>query len=70
MAHVFSNLKNLVYFLSGSLCWVTGIILIYESVQFNIDFPDKDNPFEPWVVVATALFFIGGFLYIQMFDDD
>jgi len=70
MAHVFSSGSNLLYFLSGSLCWIIGLVLIYESVQFGNVNPDKDNPFEAWVVIATALFFIGGFLFIQMFGDD
>ncbi|HYV90987.1 MAG TPA: zinc-dependent peptidase [Chitinophagales bacterium] len=69
MTRVFSNLKNLMYFLSGSACWFIGIVLIYSSVQFGFDFPDEDNPFEGWLVMATALLFIGAFLYIQVFYD-
>ena len=70
MARVFSSFKNLMYFLSGSACWFIAIVLVYRSVQFGHDFPDKHNPFEIWVLFAALLFFIGGFLYIQVFYDD
>jgi len=70
MSHVFTSSRNTFCFFLGSLLWLFGAYIIYSSVKHDFDAPYDPNPLLQSVPLAVALFFIGGFLFIQVFYED
>jgi len=70
MSHVFTSSRNTFYFFLGSLLWLFGAYIIYRSVKHDFDAPNDPNPLLQSVPLAVALFFVGGFLFIQVFYEE